>query len=267
MKTTLPFRHESDKKLLNKSHPLIRLFLPFIFVIPFLIIDDIYLIFTSVLIVLIFGILFRLSFFKALSRLKIVFPLAFLIVIFIPLYVGDTLIYQIGTLIKINIYQEGLYLATLIFLRVTGSLFIFMLFITTLSYSEFIEALTKLRIPSMLVGSLVIMLHYIPILATSNKRILDAQEMRGKKISSYWQKLKTHAYIMGKGIVINMERSEKLYESLKMRGFSGEITFTTKQFKIFDIVLIGFALLIMLSFIFFIDLELIYTEVFKLFLP
>jgi cobalt/nickel transport system permease protein len=142
-----------------------------------------------------------------------------------------------------------------------------MLFITTLSYSEFIEALTKLRIPSMLVGSLVIMLHYIPILATSNKRILDAQEMRGKKISSYWQKLKTHAYIMGKGIVINMERSEKLYESLKMRGFSGEITFTTKQFKIFDIVLIGFALLIMLSFIFFIDLELIYTEVFKLFLP
>jgi energy-coupling factor transporter transmembrane protein EcfT len=119
----------------------------------------------------------------------------------------------------------------------------------------------------MLVGSLVIMLHYIPILATSNKKILDAQEMRGKKISSYWQKLKTHAYIMGKSIVINMEQSEKLYESLKMRGFSGEITFITKRFKIFDITLLGFALLIMLSLIFFIDLKLIYTEVFNLFLP
>ncbi|MFX1324957.1 MAG: energy-coupling factor transporter transmembrane component T family protein [Promethearchaeota archaeon] len=266
MKTRLPFRHESEITLLNKSHPLTRLFLPFIFVIPFLVINDLYLIFTSLLIILMFGLIFRLNLFRALSRLKLVLPLVLLIVLFIPLYVGDTLIYQVGTLFKVSIYKEGLYLASLIFFRVIGSLFIFMLFITTLSYSEFIEALTKLRIPSMFVGSLVIMFHYIPILATSNKKILEAQEMRGKKISSYWQKLKTHAYIMGKSILINMERSEKLYESLKMRGFTGEITFITKRFKIIDIALLGFALVIMLSFIFFIDSKSIFIEVFKLFL-
>ncbi|MFW9824593.1 MAG: energy-coupling factor transporter transmembrane component T family protein [Candidatus Thorarchaeota archaeon] len=266
MKTTLPFRHESDKKFLNKSHPLTRVILPFIFVIPFLVINDIFLIFTSLLVILIFGLIFRLNLFRALSRLKIVLPFALLIVVFIPLYVGDTLIYQVGTLFKISIYKEGLHLASIIFFRVIGSLFIFMTFITTLSYSEFIEALTKLRIPSLLVGSLVIMLHYIPILATSNKKILDAQEMRGKKISSYWQKLKTHAYIMGKSILMNMERSEKLFESLKMRGFTGEITFISKRFKIIDIALLGFVLIIMLSLIFFIDLKSIYTEVFRLFL-
>ena len=267
MKPTLPFRHENEKKFITKSHPLTRLILPFIFVLPFLLIDDLYLIFTTILITLTLGIIFQLQFLKALSRLKIVFPLAFLIVVFIPLYVGDTIIYQIHTFIKINIYQEGLYLASLIFLRVIGSLFIFMSFLTTLTYSEFIEALTKLRIPHMLVGSIVIMLHYIPILATSNKKILEAQEIRGKKTSSYWQKLKTHAYIMGKSILVNMERSEILYESLKMRGFSGEITFVTKKFKSIDIALFGIALIIMVSFIFFIDLKLIYNEVITLFLP
>jgi cobalt/nickel transport system permease protein len=190
-----------------------------------------------------------------------------LIVIFIPFYVGNTVIFQIDTFIRIQVYQEGLYLASLIFLRVIGSFFIFVSFLSSLTYSEFIEALTKLRIPSVFVGSLVIMLHYIPIFATSNKKILEAQEVRGKKISSYWQKLKTHAFIMGKSIVVNMERSEKLYESLKMRGFSGKITFAQKKFKVLDIGLLVIFLFLMISCIFVLDLQSIYNEVGTLFLP
>ena len=184
--------------------------------------------------------------------------------IFIPLYIGKTIIYQLKIGININIYKEGLYTASLIFLRILGTLFVFMSFFSTLTYSEFIEALTKLRIPSFLVGSLIIMLHYIPILADSNKKIIEAQEMRGKNTTSYWQKLKTHAYIMGKSIVLNMERSEKLYESLKMRGFSGNITFAPKKLKITDVGLLVLFFLMMFCFIFIINLQLIYQGVFTL---
>jgi len=252
---------------LNKSHPLTRLVLPFILVLPFLILSDIYLTITVLLSILIFSVVFRLNTINTISRLKIVLPLVLLIVIFIPFYVGNTIIFQIDTFIRIQVYQEGLYLASLIFLRVIGSFFIFISFLSSLTYSEFIEALTKLRIPPVFVGSLVIMLHYIPIFATSNKKILEAQEVRGKKISSYWQKLKTHAYIMGKSIVVNMERSEKLYESLKMRGFSGKITFARKKFKVLDIGLLVIFLFLMFSFIFIVDLQSVFNEVGKLFLP
>lgn len=267
MKTTLPFRQENEVNFLNKSHPLTRLVLPFILVLPFLILSDIYLTITVLMSILIFSVFFRLNTIKTISRLKIVLPLFLLIVIFIPFYVGNTIIFQIDTFIRIQLYQEGLYLASLIFLRVIGSFFIFISFLSSLTYSEFIEALTKLRIPPVFVGSLVIMLHYIPIFATSNKKILEAQEVRGKKISSYWQKLKTHAYIMGKSIVVNMERSEKLYESLKMRGFSGKITFARKKFKVLDIGLLVIFLFLMSSFIFILDLQSIFNEVGKLFLP
>ncbi len=109
------------------------------------------------------------------------------------------------------------------------------------------------------------MLHYMPILASSNRKFLDAQEMRGKKITTYWQKLKAHAFIMGKSIVINMERSEKLYESLKMRGFSGKITFAKKNVKIIDVFLISLFLISIIILIYFIDLELLYKGVFALF--
>jgi len=264
---TLPFRHESEKIYLNKIHPLTRLILPFILVVPFLIIENIYLIFTIFIITLIINLIFRLNFLEIISRFKLIIPFILLITIFIPFYVGTTIFYQFNIGFKINIYKEGLYLALLIFLRVFTSLFTFLTFFSSLTYSEFIEALTKLRIPSILVGSLIIMLHYIPILANSNKKILEAQEIRGKKFTSYWHKLKAHAFIMGKSIVMNMERSEKLYESLKMRGFSGKITFASKKIKIFDILLVVIFLIIMVMLIFIINLESIYQEVIKLFLP
>ena len=142
-----------------------------------------------------------------------------------------------------------------------------MSFFSSLTYSEFIGALTKLRIPPIFVGSLIIMLHYVPILAQSNKKILEAQEMRGKNTSTYPQKVKTHAFIMGKSIVTNMERSEKLYQSLKMRGFSGKITFAPRKLTMFDLGLFCFFTVILVFLIFVLNLQAIYQGVFTLILP
>lgn len=267
MKTSLPFRLENEKIYLKKSHPLTRLILPFIIVIPFIIIDDIYLTVSIIFIIFITDLMLRLNIIEILSRLKMVIPFVLLLTIFIPLYVGDIVLYQFNIGIKITIFKEGFMLASLIFLRVLGALFVFMSFFSTLTYSEFIEALTKLRIPSIFVGSLIIMLHYIPILAKSNRKILDAQKMRGKNITTYRQKLITHAYIMGKSIVINMERSEKLYESLKMRGFTGKITFAPKKFTLIDLSFFTIFSVIMFFMIFILNLQSIYQGVITLFLP
>ena len=128
MKTTLPFRLENEKIYLNKINPLIRLIIPFLFVLPFLIIEDIYLIVTIILIALISDLMFRLNIIKILTRLKVIIPFILLITIFIPFYVGDTTLYTLNLGISLIIYREGVYLASLIFLRVFGALFIFMSF-------------------------------------------------------------------------------------------------------------------------------------------
>ena len=69
---------------------------------------------------------------------------------------------------------------------------------------------------------------------------------------------------MGKNVVHNMERSEKLYESLKMRGFSGKITFSSKKIKLADILIVIMFVFIVISFVYFINLEQIYIGVFQL---
>jgi len=268
LKASLPFKHEEDKGIFNSIHPLVRLIIPFIWIIPFLILNDIYLILTIILINLILSIFFRLALFRSFLKLKVIIPFIILITIFLPFYVGNTIIFQIDIIIKIDVYLEGINLAILLFFRIFGASLIFLTYVSSLTYSEFIEALTKVRVvPSFFVGSIIIMLHYLPILAQSNRKILDAQKLRGKDITTYRQKIKTHAYIMGKNLVNNMERSEKLYESLKMRGFTGKITFAKKRLKILDLLIISSFILTVIILVSVIDLELFYKEVFKLFLP
>ena len=265
MDIELPFKHEDEKNLLNEIHPLIRFILPFILVIPFLLINDVFLVITIILFVIFFNLVFRLHLLKIFSKLKALIPFILLITIFVPFYIGNTVFFQLNLGISLNIYVEGLVYALTLFFRITGAAFVFLTFLTSLTYSEFIEALTKLRaIPSFFVGSIIIMLHYIPILARSNGKVLEAQNLRGKNFTSYWQRLKTHGFIMGKNVVENMERSEKLYESLKMRGFSGKITFSSKKIKLADILIVIMFVFIVISFIYFINLEQIYMGVLQL---
>lgn len=256
MKPKLPFRHENEINYFNKIHPIVRFILPFILVIPCLLIADLYLIITIILLVTILNLAFRLKIIEILSRLKLLIPFVIILTIFIPFYYGNNILYQFHFFIPLVIYVEGLELSLIFFLRIILAAFTFLSFFSSLTYSEYIESLIKVRfIPSFLVGSIIIMLHYIPILASSNKKVLEAQELRGKNTTKYWAKLKTHAYIMGKNIVNNMERSEKLFESLKMRGFTGKISFSSRKLKLLDYIVLVLFLLTMIFLVFIIDLE------------
>ncbi|NHJ25869.1 MAG: energy-coupling factor transporter transmembrane protein EcfT [Candidatus Lokiarchaeota archaeon] len=267
MKSELPFKHEEEANLFNYIHPLIRFILPFIFVVPCLFIANLYLIITILIFISLINVIFHLHLIQILSRLKILIPFVLLMTIFIPFYYGNTILVQFSFVFPIIIYSEGLKIAALIFLRVILAAFTFLSFFSSLTYSEYIESLTKIRvIPAFFVGSIVIMLHYIPILASSNKKILEAQEIRGKNITKYWQRLKTHAYIMAKNVVQNMERSEHLYDSLKMRGFTGKLTFAPKRMKFLDYLVLILSVGLMISLIYFIDLEYIFVGVIRLFM-
>lgn len=266
MKNFLPFRFEQEKTLLNSLNPVVRLVLPFFLVIPFLIIDNIYLIYTTLLFSFIFLVIGRLNLLRILDRVKTVIPFILLITVFLPFYIGEKIIYQFSLGFTLNIYAEGLFMAYFLFMRIFSAAFIFMSFFSSLTYSEFIEALTKLRLPAFFISSFIIMLHYIPIIGKSNKKILQAQELRGKKNSSYWEKLKSHAYIMGKSIVANLETSEKFYESLKMRGFNGNLTFSDKGISFPDVGMLCLFIALPLLFIFMVDLEAIFGGLIQLFL-
>ena len=123
MESTLPFRHEEETCYLSKVHPIINFIIPFIIVIPFLIINDIYLILTIILITLIIDLTCRMKILRIFSRIKLILPFMIIMTIFIPFYIGSTIIFRIGV---IPIYMEGLYYSLLLFLRIMASIFVFL---------------------------------------------------------------------------------------------------------------------------------------------
>ena len=136
MDTILPFRHEDEKTLLNNLHPLVRMILPFIFIIPFLFINNVYLIFSYIIITFIFSLATRLNILRILSRLKSIVPFMILITIFLPFYIGQTVAYRIEIGITITLYREGLYRAFLTFMRIFGATYIFMSFFILINNSQ-----------------------------------------------------------------------------------------------------------------------------------
>ncbi|MFX0176298.1 MAG: hypothetical protein ACFE85_08720, partial [Candidatus Hodarchaeota archaeon] len=118
MKGVLPFKHEDDKKILNRIHPLVRFILPFILVVPFLIINDVFLTLTIILLNVILSIVFRLKLAYILSKLRVLIPFLLLLTIFIPFYIGETIIFQLNLHFNLIIYLELFNLEIHIFLRV-----------------------------------------------------------------------------------------------------------------------------------------------------
>ena len=88
-----------------------------------------------------------------------------------------------------------------------------------MSLSEFIGALKTLRIPTSVLGSLLIMLRYIPLFLEERSRMQEAQLLRGFQRGTRWTQIKSLGYLVGSIIDRAMDRSVAVYESMTLRGF------------------------------------------------
>ena len=170
--------------------------------------------------VLFFGTLAR-------TRWRVVFSLAarFEIVILfwvllLPFFYGSTVILSLsvhwGHLIA---YQEGLEFGILIGFRIFGLITLFLAAFSHMSLAEFIGTLRTLKIPAFVLGSLMIMLRYIPLFVEERQRMQEAQLLRGFEKGERSGRIRSLGYLVGSIIDRAMDRSISVYESMTLRGF------------------------------------------------
>jgi energy-coupling factor transporter transmembrane protein EcfT len=137
-----------------------------------------------------------------------------------PLLYGTTAIYVIATPWgPLNVYLEGLELGILLGLRM---MFLLTLFGSTLSHMslvEFIGALRTLRVPVTVLGSLMIMLRYIPLFISERSRMQDALSLRGLERGTRRSKIQSLGFMVGSSIDRAFDRSVAVYDSMTLRGF------------------------------------------------
>jgi energy-coupling factor transporter transmembrane protein EcfT len=159
-------------------------------------------------------------------------------VFLIPFLYGTTIITTISLpWMTLHFYQEGLEYGILLGLRM---LCLIMLFIATLSHMTligFIGALRTLRVPVIILGSLLIMLRYIPHILEERSRMQDAQKLRGFEKGNRWDRIKSLGFLVGSSIDRGLDRSVTVYEAMKLRGFGRGMIVKGSGFRREDIAL------------------------------
>ncbi len=141
-------------------------------------------------------------------------------ILLLPFFYGTTILFSFpapwGVLIA---YSEGLYLGLLIGFRIFGIVTLFLAALSHMSLAEFIGALKTLRIPTTILGSLLIMLRYIPLFLEERDRMQEAQQLRGFHRGRRTNQISSLGFLVGSIIDRAMDRSVTVYESMTLRGF------------------------------------------------
>lgn len=160
-------------------------------------------------------------------------------VLLLPFFYGSTVILSIsvpwGQLIA---YQEGFEFGILIGFRIFGLITLFLAALSHMSLTEFIGALKTLKIPTIILGSLLIMLRYIPLFVEERQRIHEAQQLRGFEKGNRLERIRSLGFLIGSIIDRAMDRSISVYEAMTLRGFGHGMFIVGVKPKRNDVLLI-----------------------------
>lgn len=137
----------------------------------------------------------------------------------------------------LTIYLEGLVFGILLSFRMLLLLLLFMGTLSHMSLTEFVGALRTLRFPVYIVGSMLIMLRYIPQLVDERKSMHDAQVLRGHERGGRWERIRSMGNLIGSTMDRAFDRSLSIYNSMTLRGFGRGALVKGRGFKRNDLLL------------------------------
>ena len=163
-----------------------------------------------------------LSFYEALKRLRVVLPLVMIMGVLNPFF-DKTVIITLG---HISVSGGVISMITLMMKAVFTVLAGYLLIAAT-SIEEICYALRLIRVPKLFVVVVLLIYRYVTVLLSEARRISQAYSLRapGQKGIHY----KVWGPLLGQMLLRSMDRAGIIYESMQLRGFSGDFKNGTRQ--------------------------------------
>ena len=106
----------------------------------------------------------------------------------------------------------------------------------TTAFPDILKGLELLRVPQFMIFIISFIYRYFIIILKEGKRMKIARDARSRDGSFLWQ-LKTIGSILGQLFIRSFERSERIYQAMVVRGYSGSIrTVTTFRVSAKEII-------------------------------
>ncbi|PLW78675.1 cobalt ECF transporter T component CbiQ [Cohaesibacter celericrescens] len=154
---------------------------------------------------------------------------------------------------------EGLQKAIIILFKANAIVMTTLSLLGTLEAVTLGHALARLKVPDSLVHLLLFTVRYIEVLHAEYRRLRTAMKCRGFSPSNSWHTYRSVGYLVGMLLIRSFERSERILQAMKCRGFQGQFHILDSiEFTRRDAVFSSFASLVMLTLV---ALEVMYGPV------
>ncbi len=165
-----------------------------------------------------------------LQRVLMVLPFLLMIVLMAPFLEVRTPTMTVNLRLTQITVDTRLLLTAAVVTKSIISVVSMILLINTGRFSEFLKALQKLRMPSVLVSILMFIYRYVFIIVDQFQRMLAARKARTFSHSRK-QRYRGLPQIVGMGFIRSSEHAERVYAAMLARGFDGTVR-TMNQLKI-----------------------------------
>lgn len=184
----------------------------------------------------------RISLRQVLSRLAIVNGFIAFLWLFLPFSASGQPLWSIGPL---HVTGEGLHAALLITLKSNAIVLATMVFLGTSPFFDLAHALGQMGLPDKLVYLFYFSFRYLGVIQDEYHRLVEAAKVRGFQPGTNLHTYRTYAYFIGMLLVRSFERSGRILDAMKLRGFHGKF-YVLHHYQVgpYDYVLAGVSALV-----------------------
>lgn len=159
----------------------------------------------------------RLSVVSLLKRYLLIAP--FILLMTIPLVLGGGL----------PLEAERISFASLIILKAITSMTVMTIILTTQSSDDFMNSLAHLKVPPVMITILLLSYRYVFLFLDDIQKMQLAVKTRLFTGGISIRKLKVYGQLTGSLLVRSFDRSDKVYNAMASRCFTGTLKFGQKQ--------------------------------------
>jgi cobalt/nickel transport system permease protein len=153
-----------------------------------------------------------------LLRLALVNGFILFLWLFLPFtYPGEAL-YTIGPL---TVHKEGVWYALLITLKSNAILMAAIVLLGTSPVFSLVHALSHMGVPDKLVHLFFFCFRYIHLIHDEYHRLVRSMKIRGFRPHTNVHTYRSYAYLVGMLLVRSFDRSARILDAMKCRGFQG----------------------------------------------
>lgn len=171
----------------------------------------------------------ELSFKEGIYRMRVILPLVLFVGIFNP-FVDKQVIGHIG---ELEITGGVLSMLTVMIKGFYSVLSVYILIATT-SIDDICYALRMLRLPRVMVIVVMLIYRYFGVMAVEADRIMTAYKLRAPSQNGIHYK--AWGTLVGQWLLRSMDKAERVYESMLLRGFTGDFRIRKKKVRIPDVL-------------------------------